>query len=91
MKMTDEGYSLIVKGMQELVEEFGIDEIKNFRYQVKFSKDQFTSFIWAMYYKIKKEYKDKIREEQLSDSHIETALKKYFKEFHSDIETKNKD
>jgi hypothetical protein len=90
MKMSQNTYTHIetaIKGLRDYCSDS--NEFNKVRDSVPYVKDQFTSFIWKIYYASKNYYKSTcnidlntlIRNEGLSDSHIETALKKILKAY----------
>ena len=85
MKMSKETYSKIenaINGLIDYVDDK--NEIIDLRKNIDFAKDQFTSFVFKMFYTscnfAKKmqgvDILSEIKKEGLHDSHIETALKK---------------
>jgi hypothetical protein len=90
MKMSKNTYSHIetaIKGLKDYCSDS--NEFNKLRDSVPYVKDQFISFIWKVYYASKNYYKITfnidlnalIRNEGLSDSHIETALRKILKAY----------
>ncbi len=82
MKMTTDTRQHLALALQELTQDH--KRIREYRQNVRYSKDQYTSFVWGLYYALDSPDKTAIRNNQgnpLHDSHIETALKRILQEY----------
>ena len=76
MKMSKELYSIIDSEISRTIQFYGDKKIKEIRNTVKYANSQYISFCGAMFYlAITTEIIDLLDQEDLQDSHIETALK----------------
>ena len=80
MKMSKELYTEIKQAIDGVVEQHGIDRVKEHRRSVKFAINQFISFCWSMFHASNFEYR-KCYDEKLDDVHIETALKRILSDY----------
>ncbi len=80
MKMTDKTYGELCVAIDKVVSEHSLQAIFDLRINVKFAKDQFVSFCWAMFYVSKFDAKA-LYKAGLNDNHIETALKRILSDF----------
>ncbi len=78
--MNTEQYEILETELRAVISRFGTDEIRAYRLNVKFVTEQFTAFVWGLYWQIPSRQRDKIRA-GLEDAHIETGLKKSLKLF----------
>jgi hypothetical protein len=83
MKMKPEDKKYLKKGIQSLINQYGIDNIRKYKESLKQSKDYKdfdVYFSWALFWAAT--YKDNARYlySYLTDDHITTALKRIVKE-----------
>ena len=84
MKMTPDTRKHLALALEELCTASGDQRIKDYRYNVRYTKSQFIAFIWGIYHALDSPDKTAIRANQgnpLADAHIETALKQILKEY----------
>ena len=86
MKMSQNTYNHIemaIKGLRDYCSDS--NEFNKLRESIPYAKDQFTSFVWKIYYASKNYYNIDLHvlvsSEGLNDSHIESALKKILKSY----------
>jgi hypothetical protein len=80
-KMKKEHFETLDKSIQEVIRNVGIDKVKQFRKEIKFAKNQFISFIWAMFRTATdQDFRSELYT-YLNDSNIETALKKILESY----------
>ena len=79
MKATKDTQTYLTLCLDELKHKHTPEALRLHRHNVSYTTDQYTSFVWSLYYRIPKADRDAIRNNQgdpLADDHIETALKK---------------
>ena len=84
MKMTLDTRKHLALALEELTTQAGDKRIQDYRHNVRYTKCQYTAFIWGLYHALQQPDKTAIRANQgnpLADAHIETALKQILKEY----------
>lgn len=88
MKMSNETFAAIEAGINGVINHVGNSEVVELRNSINYANDQFVAFIWQMYQYGKTFQKragidlyQMVNNEGLSDSHIETALKKILAQY----------
>ena len=81
MKMKPEHFKTLEATIKDFISNVGKENVKEFRQEVSFVRDQFISFIWAI---LAKSTDHSFRRElytYLNDSHVETALRQILAEY----------
>jgi hypothetical protein len=87
MKVTTNDFSVMSGAIKRFLHLYTMDEIsrsKEVFYTSSKANNKYIAFIWAIYFKVKNNdetLKDMMLERAYNDAHIETALKKIFKEY----------
>ena len=84
MKATQATQNHLQISLRELIQSAEPKAVQAHRDQITYTKCQYTSFIWSMYYALSQPDRDAIRNNEgdpLLDDHIETALLKALEEY----------
>ena len=80
MKMSKELFGEVCDAIDSVLSRYSLKVIMDHRRDIKYVKNQFVSFCWAMFHASKYDYK-KLYDAGLDDTHIETALKRILSDF----------
>lgn len=83
-RISPELFKQIESAVLSVVNSVPEEKVWNLRKTVKYSKDQFTSFVWAVFGAASKgdsSLWDSIRKENVSDQVLETSLKNILKKY----------
>ncbi len=75
MKMSKESYDALSEAITRTIVKHGTEAMIKHRRSVGYVKNQFISFCWSVLHSTDFDY-TKLYDEDLDDSHIETALKR---------------
>ena len=87
MKFTPNDFSILSGAIKRFLHLYTPEEIEGSRtafHKVSKAVDKDLAFRWAVFYKVRKNdqtVNDMIAERKYNDAHIETALKRIFKEY----------